>query len=147
MESLTQISILDGAEAPKLSKAELRKVKEFQNKVKGLEYKRMSSKYSAKTGPPIKMLRPSKSEMRKVYDTISPLISVFVTLICCIFGTNYFLKNVIHDFVGRFAIGLAAGSVLGIVSKITMTHLISIGIIRCLRVVYLLDGFVYIFTK
>ena len=77
----------------------------------------MSSKYSAKTGPPIKMLRPSKSEMRKVYDTISPLISVFVTLICCIFGTNYFLKNVIHDFVGRFAIGLAAGSVLGNVSS------------------------------
>ena len=117
MEHLGQISILDGSEAPKLSKAELRKVKEFQNKVKGLEYKRMSSKYSAKTGPPIKMLRPSKSEMRKVYDTISPLISVFVTLICCIFGTNYFLKNVIHDFVGRFAIGLAAGSVLGNVSS------------------------------
>ena len=69
----------------------------------------MSSKYSAKTGPPIKMLRPSKSEMRKVYDTISPLISVF--------DTNYFLKNVIHDFVGRFAIGLAAGSVLGNVSS------------------------------
>ena len=111
------MSILDGSEAPKLSKAELRKVKEFQNKVRGLEYKRMSSKYSAKTGPPIKMLRPSKSEMRKVYDTISPLISVFVTLICCIFGTNYFLKNVIHDFVGRFAIGLAAGSVLGNVSS------------------------------
>ena len=104
---------LDGSNAPKLSKSELIKVKEFQNKVRGLEYKRMSSKYSAKTGPPLKLLRPAKSDMRKVYDTITPLISVFVTLICCIFGTNYFLKNIIHDFVGRFAIGLAAGSILG----------------------------------
>lgn len=108
----------DGLDAPKLTEAELRKVKHFQEKVRNLEYKRISSKYTAKRGTTLRLINPdkcSKSDLRKVYDTISPLISVFVTLVCCLFGTNYFLQNIIHDFAGRFAIGLVIGSILAII--------------------------------
>ena len=40
------INNLDGATQPKLSANEMAKVKQFQDHVKGLEYKRLSTKYS-----------------------------------------------------------------------------------------------------
>jgi len=107
----------DGTNPPILSETELKKVRKFQEKVQSLEYKRMSSKYnsSTKSNSKLGVLRVEKSIFRQTYDTISPLLSVLVTIMCSLFGSNYFLKNVIHEFTGRIAIGLVVGSILGFI--------------------------------
>ena len=111
------IIFIDGTNPPILSETELKRVRKFQEKVQSLEYKRMSSKYnsSTKSNSKLGVLRVEKSIFRQTYDTISPLLSVLVTIMCSLFGSNYFLKNVIHEFTGRIAIGLVVGTILGFI--------------------------------
>ena len=97
-------------------KNEQKKVKKFQERVKGLEYKRLSAKYSSgyQRQRVHKIHESMKTPIRQVMDTVSPLITVLVTLLCCLVMSNYFLKNIIHEMAGRIAFGLVVGSVLGL---------------------------------
>lgn len=115
-----QLNDPDGLNKPKLSANELDKVKQFQERVKGLEYKRLSAKYSSGYNRQrvVKINEQTKSPIRQVMDTVSPLITVLVTLLCCLVMSNYFLKNIIHEMAGRIAFGLVIGSILGFVQFI-----------------------------
>ena len=75
---LSDFLLLDGDSEPKLSNAELEKVKKFQDHVKNLEYKRMSSKFSTSyNNKRVTQIKEStKSPIRQVMDTISPLLTV-----------------------------------------------------------------------
>jgi len=109
-----QLNDPDGDIEPRLSVNEQKKVKKFQEHVKGLEYKRLSAKYSSgyQRQRVHKINESMKSPIRQVMDTVSPLITVLVTLLCCLVMSNYFLKNIIHEMAGRIAFGLVVGSVL-----------------------------------
>ena len=86
---------------------------------------RFSTSYNNKRVTQIK--ESTKSPIRQVMDTISPLLtvlgmlsiykvvlnSILVTVLCCLMMANYFLQNIVHEMAGRIAIGLVAGSILG----------------------------------
>ena len=107
----------DGTNVRKLSESEMKKVIKFQKRVESLECKRISSKYdsSKKSKNKIGIIKLEKTAFRQAYDTVSPLLSVLITVICSLFGANYFLKNIIHEFTGRIAIGLVVGSILAFI--------------------------------
>ena len=89
----------------------------------------MSSKFSTSyNNKRVTQIKEStKSPIRQVMDTISPLLtvlgfccdfdqeskSILVTVLCCLMMANYFLQNIVHEMAGRIAIGLVVGSILG----------------------------------
>lgn len=52
------------------------------------------------------------SPVKETLDAIGPFLTILVSMLCVFILCEYFLRNIFHEMIMRFAVGLVFGSIL-----------------------------------
>jgi len=55
------------------------------------------------------------SPVKETLDAIGPFLTILVSMLCVFILCEYFLRNIFHEMIMRFAVGLVFGSILACV--------------------------------